>query len=103
MFVVIFGVSIFAYIPIYTNYLNVITMFSVITDSLSQIFSPTIAFPAKIEYAIIVILLAFILDIVISTVYPRFWCRRICITGILYGTFNKLSLLILKIAEHLYQ
>ncbi|MEM3494936.1 MAG: hypothetical protein QXU28_07370 [Nitrososphaerota archaeon] len=78
-------------------------MFSVITDSLSQIFSPTIAFPAKIEYAIIVILLAFILDIVISTVYPRFWCRRICITGILYGTFNKLSLLILKIAEHLYQ
>ncbi|MEM4465993.1 MAG: 4Fe-4S binding protein [Nitrososphaerota archaeon] len=101
MFVIIFGMSIFAYIPIYTNYLNVITMFSVIINLLSQIFSPTIAIPAKIEYAIIVILLTFILDIIVSTVYPRFWCRRICITGILYGTFNKLSLLTLKINDKL--
>lgn len=101
IFIIIFGASIFTYIPIYTNYLNVITMFSTIINSLGRIFSPTIAIPAKIEYSIVLIFLTLVIDIIISTVYPRFWCRRICVTGIIYGLFNKLSFLTIKITSKL--
>lgn len=99
--IIFFISSIPLYIPVYTNYLNIITVFSTIINSIGGAFSLGMVPPTKIEYALTLLVISFSLDLVLTRACPRFWCRRICITGLTYGLLNKLSLLTIKISKKL--
>lgn len=103
--IIIFGtfllLSALIELPIYTNYIYVITMFSIIANYIGQ-FLAFARFPSiNISYAIFFLIVTLLVDALTSARFPRFWCRRMCPAGMLYGLFNKFSTLTIQLRPKL--
>ncbi len=90
-------VSSFTNVPVFTNYLHVINMLSLVMSRISRLVVFGNLVWERLDYAILFLIFTLFIDAVLTVRFPRFWCRRCCPTGLLYGIFNKFSLLTIKI------
>jgi len=96
LFIIIFlWLSALMEIPIFTNYLSHLTnFFRLLTGtffiSFNLPFEPVVLFYSG---GIIMLLLS------LEYIMPRLWCRSLCPVGMIYGAFNKISLLRLRFKE----
>ncbi len=82
-------------IPVFTNYLSHLTnFFRLLTSGVFLAYDLPVE-PVVLYYSIGIIALLIILEYL----FPRLWCRVLCPVGKIYGLFNKISLLKLKLVE----
>jgi len=83
--------------PLFTNYAYVLNMLSIIMVRISRIIAFGNIVIERLDYVITFIVITLIIDLALATRFPRFWCRRLCPAGLIYGLLNKLSPLTIKI------
>ncbi|MCX8031043.1 MAG: 4Fe-4S binding protein [Thermodesulfovibrionales bacterium] len=88
-------VSFFLEVPFFTNYLSHLTNFFRI---LSVSILGVLKFPVDISVLYFSLTALFLL-IGVEFFFPRLWCKSLCPLGKIYGVFNKVSIIKLKIAE----
>lgn len=84
-------------LPFFTNYIYVLNMLSIIMVRISRLIAFGNIVIERLDYVITFLIATLIIDVVLVTRFPRFWCRRLCPAGLIYGLLNKLSPLTIKI------
>ena len=83
--------------PLFTNYAYVLNMLSIIMVRTSRIIAFGNIVIERLDYVSAFMIVTLIIDVALATRFPRFWCRRLCPAGLIYGLLNKLSPLTIKI------
>lgn len=83
--------------PLFTNYAYVLNMLSIIMVRISRIIAFGNIVIERLDYVSAFMIVTLIIDVALATRFPRFWCRRLCPAGLIYGLLNKLSPLTIKI------
>lgn len=81
-------------IPVYTNYLHPLTMSSILMIGFGTLLVFSSYDFSKMFYAVLIIVSILFVDILFG---KRIWCKRLCPTGVIYGLFNKVSRLRIRV------